>query len=97
MTGSLPRMTIELRYTNKGWPRAGCTWWITKVSGAICVGGTSRVGTTGANVVIGLLPSPRDTPCSTPHRTWSRVKLRLSALVPPTGTDLGATGRAHHR
>jgi hypothetical protein len=60
MTGSLARITIELRYTNSGCPSAGCTWWITNVSAAILVGGISVVGATGAKVVIGLLLIAKD-------------------------------------
>ena len=46
--GSAPRITIEFRYTNSGWPSASCTEWITQVSGATFVGGTSLVGQIGA-------------------------------------------------
>ena len=51
MTGSLPRITIELMYTNNGCPSASCTWWMTNVSSATFVGGTLIVGAIGANVM----------------------------------------------
>jgi hypothetical protein len=52
--GWAPRITIEFRYTNSGWPSAGCTWWITHVSGATRDGGTYVVGASGAKVMQSL-------------------------------------------
>ena len=42
--------------TEIGWPSAGCTWWITKVSSAILTGANGVVGAMGAKVMAPSFP-----------------------------------------